>query len=228
MSSGTDKQARVEAMLGELAELGLMVAKELAIRLRESEDAAETVALAGAFQKMSRTVRLTLALDAKLVRDIARDAAAVMKAAQEAETEAVARAERAEGQRRTEEALRQGRGAPEGPVAMRKARVVSLVKRLLWNESEGEAETYEILTEELDARLDEAARHPGFLDLPIETLARRILADFGARPPSRSASASRQARHRRRPETSNRPTPANCPFSPCVIPAPSRPVPGSR
>jgi hypothetical protein len=181
MSRDTEKQARVEAMLGELAELSLMVAKELAIRLRESEDAAETVALAGAFQKMSRTVRLTLALDAKLTREAARDVAAEAKAALEAEAQA--RAERAEGQRQTEAALRLGRGTPEGPVAMRKARVVSLVKRLLWNESEGEAETFEILTEELDARLDEAARHPDFLDLPVETLARRILADFGVSAP---------------------------------------------
>ena len=47
MSRQPEKQARAEAMLGEL---GLMVAKALAVRLRESEDVGETAALAGAFQ----------------------------------------------------------------------------------------------------------------------------------------------------------------------------------
>src|SRR4051812_32778185 len=100
MARDTHNQARTEAILGELAELGLMVAKELAVRLRESEDAQETVALAGAFQKMSRTVRLTLALNAKLDRDAARDAAAEAQAALEAEAQAA----KAEERRRVEEA----------------------------------------------------------------------------------------------------------------------------
>jgi hypothetical protein len=69
MDGQAEKRARAEAMLGELAEHALMVAKDLAVRARASEDTAETVALAGAFQKMSRVVRLTLALDFKLDRD---------------------------------------------------------------------------------------------------------------------------------------------------------------
>ena len=48
--------------------------RELAVRVRESEDVDQTVALADAFQKVSRVVRLTLALDFKLERDAARDA----------------------------------------------------------------------------------------------------------------------------------------------------------
>jgi hypothetical protein len=82
MGRQPEKQARAEAMLGELAELSLVVARELATRLRESEDVQETVALAGAFQKVTRVVRLTLALDAKLERDAARDAAAEAQAAE--------------------------------------------------------------------------------------------------------------------------------------------------
>ena len=175
MARNTHNQTRTEEILGELAELGLMVAKELAVRLRESEDAQETVALAGAFQKMSRTVRLTLALNAKLDRDAARDAAA------EARTEAEAQAQdaRAAEQRRAEEARAAQAAEPVGPAEVRKARVYNLVRRLLWNESEGEDETFEMLTDELDTRLDEAAHHPEFLDMPVETLAKRILADFG-------------------------------------------------
>ena len=43
----------------------------------------ETVALAGAFNKVSRVMRLTLALDAELERDAARDAATEARAALE-------------------------------------------------------------------------------------------------------------------------------------------------
>ena len=179
MARDTHNQARTEAILGELAELGLMVAKELAVRLRESEDAQETVALAGAFQKMSRTVRLTLALNAKLDRDAARDAAAEART----EAEVQAQAARAAEQRRAEEARAAKAAEPADPAKVRKARVYNLVRRLLWNESEGEDETFEILTDELDTRLDEAARHPDFLDMPIEALAKRILADMGITAP---------------------------------------------
>ena len=167
MSSPSEKQPRAETMLGELAELGLMVAKELATRLRESEDVEATVALAAAFQKTSRVVRLTLALDLKLERDAAREAREAQKAAAEAAD-----------QRRAETARATPHPAPH-PIEVRKDRVRSLLNRLLWNESEGDEEDYEILRDDLWARLDEAALSPDFEDLPIETLARRMIADMG-------------------------------------------------
>ena len=171
MARQPEKQARAEAMLGELAELSLMVARELAVRLRESEDVGETVALAGAFHKATRVVRLTLALDAKLERDAARDAAAEAQAALQiqAETE-----RRADARARAAAALE-----PADPIEARKDRVRGLLKRLLWNESEGDGEDYEVLVEDLDARLDEAALSADFATLPIETLARRVIADMG-------------------------------------------------
>jgi hypothetical protein len=174
MSRNTDKQARVEAMLGELAELSLGVARELAVRLRESEDVGETVALAGAFQKISRVVRLTLALDAKLEREAARDTAADAELTRRAQAAAEADA-----------ALRRAgftgaaASSSSDPVEARKARVRSLMNRLLWTESEGEEADYEVLVEDLNARLDEAALSPDFEDLPIEALARRVIADMG-------------------------------------------------
>ena len=51
-----------------------MLARELAVCARASEDAGEAGALAGAFQKTLRAVRLTMALDLKLDRDAAREA----------------------------------------------------------------------------------------------------------------------------------------------------------
>ncbi len=168
ISRQPQKQARAEAMLGEIAELGLMVARELAVRLRECEDVDQTVALAGAFHKASRVVRLTLALDAKLEREAARDAAAEAREAREIEEDLAEEARMS---------------APADPVEARKGRVRNLVNRLLWTESEGEEEDYEVLFDDLNARLDEAALSPGFEDLPIETLARRVIADMGLSAP---------------------------------------------
>jgi hypothetical protein len=170
MGRQPEKQARAEAILGELAELSLMVARELATRLRESEDVEETVALAGAFQKVTRVVRLTLALDAKLERDAARDAAAEAQAAEKAQARAASAARY--------EALTEAARQPADPIETRKTRVRGLVNRLLWTESEGDQEDYEVLVEDLDARLDEAALSPDFETLPVETLTRRVIADM--------------------------------------------------
>jgi hypothetical protein len=159
-------------MLGEVAELALMVARELAVRTRESEDVNQTVALADAFQKVSRVVRLTLALDFKLERDAARDARDAAREAQKAEAKAA--------EQRQLAAL--GFAAPRAadtPLEARKARVSKLINRLLWNECEGDSEDYEILFDDLSARLDEAALSADFETLPIEVLARRVIADMG-------------------------------------------------
>ena len=159
-------------MLGEIAELSLMVARELAVRTRESEDVDQTVALAGAFQKVSRVVRLTLALDFKLERDVARDARDAAREAEKAEADAATQRQLA--------ALGFGDpGAAQGPVEARKIRVRNLLNRLLWNECEGDSEDYEVLCDDLSARLDEAARSADFETLPIEVLARRMIADMG-------------------------------------------------
>ena len=162
-------------MLGELAEHALMVAKDLAVRLRGCEDASEAVALADAFQKASRVVRLTLALGFKLERDAAREAQAQ---AREAEKTAAEKTE-IEARAQAEAARNAPRPAREpDPVEDRQDRVRGLMKCLLWNECEGDEEEYEILREDLTARLDEAARSPDFETIPIETLAGRVIADM--------------------------------------------------
>ena len=129
MTSHPEKLARAEAMLGELAELSLMVARELAVRVRESEDADETVALAGAFDKTTRVVRLTLALDAKLTRDAARDATDEAREARELAAGADAEAARAAERRRAEEAAAARAARPADPVEARKRRVRGLMDR---------------------------------------------------------------------------------------------------
>jgi hypothetical protein len=168
MSRQADKRARAETMLGELAEHALVVAKDLSQRLRECEDTGEAVALADAFHKVSRVVRLTLALDFKLDRDAAREDREAAKLDAEAKAEALRSAPKLAPEPR----------APD-PVEARKARVGNLLYRLLWNESEGDTEECDILQEDLRVRLDEAARSPDFETLPIETLCRRMIADMG-------------------------------------------------
>ena len=172
MTGQSEKRVRAEAMLGELAELGLMVARELAVRTRQSEDVEETVALAGAFQKVSRVVRLTVALDFKLERDFVRDARAQAREAEKAESDAAT-------QRRLAALGLVATGAAQGPIEARKSRVSKLLSRLLWNECEGDSEEYEVLSDDLSARLDEAALSADFETLPIEILARRVIADMG-------------------------------------------------
>ena len=168
MSRQPEKQARAEAILGEIAELGLVVAKELASRLRGSESVEGTVALAGAFQKVSRVVRLTLALDFKLERAAAREAKTEAREAQDGAAQVKANAPRFEPPC---SATNSGEA--------RKDRVRSLMNRLLWNESEGEAEDYESLLDDLTARLDEAALSADFETIPMETLVQRVIADMG-------------------------------------------------
>ena len=169
----TAKQERAEAILGELTELGLLLARDLVEHARSCEDGEEKAALTAAFHKTTRMVRLNLALDAKLDRDAARDA----REAARFEAEAVAGEEARERQARAAEVY--GFDRPQTPAQSRKTRVSSLLARLVWNECEGDSEEFEILKDDLTARLDEAARSPEFEDLPIEFICRRMIADMG-------------------------------------------------
>ena len=174
MANTSAKRERAEQILGELAELSLMLARDLAVQARAAEDAGEKVALTAAFQKMARTARLTLALDFKLDRDAARDAAAAAKAAQEAAADAALRESRI---MKAAQAAHHHLTQPS-PEETQKRRVTSVLNRLLWRESEGDQEEYEVLREDLEARLDEAQDAPGFADMPIEVLAHKLKADM--------------------------------------------------
>jgi hypothetical protein len=74
MSSPAEMAERHGRMLAELAELGLGLARELHGRALSAETPQETAQLADAFQRLSRSVRQSLALEAKLQRDARRDA----------------------------------------------------------------------------------------------------------------------------------------------------------
>ena len=140
MSVQTDVADRRLAILGELAELGLSLARDLHSAALAAEDIAEKSKLAEAFHRTGRSVRQSLALHAKLGRDDAR-----------AEREA-----HAETLRETDRRIRH-----------RKAQVKAAVGRLIWIEHE--AEEAEALELQLDAHLDEAELSDEFLDDAIDT-----------------------------------------------------------
>jgi hypothetical protein len=161
-------------MLGEAAELALMLARELAIQARSCEDAAETAVLIEAFHKTTRAMRLTIALDLKLERQAAHDAADAARAEAALAADAALRESRI---MKAAEAAHLQMTDPT-PAEQQKGRVRKALNRLLWDESEGDAEEYDVLIEDLDARLDEAGDAPGFADLPVEVVARKLKDDM--------------------------------------------------
>ncbi|WP_293379485.1 hypothetical protein, partial [Phenylobacterium sp.] len=131
-----------------------------------AETPAEADKLALAFQRVSRGVRQTFALELKIER-----------ARREAEREdARAAAETAEPECEDDDDL--ALAEAHTLTADRKRRVRGALNRLIWDEAGGDEGEFEILTDDLQMRLNEAARRDDFLDLPFETLVRQIKADM--------------------------------------------------
>lgn len=166
------QRARYGRILGELAELSLTLARNLHARALAAETPAEAEGLALAFQRVSRSVRQTLALELKVERGL-RAADREDADRQAAEAHAAAEAEAADDDEPDPEAEESWR------VRRRADRVRGALKRLIWDEAEGDEQEYEVLIEDLDHRLSEAARRADFHDLPIEALIRQLKADMG-------------------------------------------------
>ena len=137
-------------LLGELAGLGMAVARDLQGRVAcaETDEAAQGLALA--FQRVSRSVRQTLALEAKLARDMRR----------------IAREDAAD----TRDEVRRR-------VNLRQGQVRVAVAREVWAEHEGDEA--EARLEALESHILDAALSETFLDEPIEACIARIRVDLG-------------------------------------------------
>jgi len=146
------KHAKCARILGELSELGLTLARDLHARALAAETVEDAQAAALAFHRISRSVRQSLALEAKLEREMAAEA---RTAVERARIERIAQ------------------------VSDRQREVVRAMNRLIWTEAEGDEDEAEMLGDDLGARLDEAALAPGFLEIPLETLVARLSADMG-------------------------------------------------
>lgn len=156
-------------MLAELSELGLSLARDLHARALAAETTQDAEKLALAFQRVSRGVRQTFALELKIER-----------ARNEDDREA-ARQERlraADPGDQDEAPLDPEVAALRARFGERFSRVRGALNRLLWDEAEGCEDEFEVLSEDLENRLDEAARRADFLDIPFETLVRQLKADM--------------------------------------------------
>jgi hypothetical protein len=150
MTTGPTLADRQAPVLAELAEMGLSLARAVHGKALAAETPAELAELTMAFHRISRSVRQTLALEAKLERERLR----------------LEREARAEAMR------------DRGPAVLRRRNQVRLaVERLVWTEAEGlEAER---LIDELDDILEEEVLSDDFLAEPVEAHIERIRADLG-------------------------------------------------
>ena len=151
-------------ILGELAELGLSLARKLHGEAMAAETPEETALLSREFHRLSRSVRQTLALEAKMQRD-------------------------AEGCARDE--VRRAEAEHRDRVLAHKQRIRAPVCRLIWNEAEdqGEAEDRDDAFEDL---LAEAALAPDFLETPVETHIARLKAALPLPDPPPQGEAAAQ------------------------------------
>lgn len=141
---------RHAAALGRLAELALELAGDLQAAALAAEDASDKAALAGAFHRIARTARQSIALEARLARD---------------------------AERGRFEAWERGETARKAEVETRRTRVRLAVERLIWTEHE--PDEAEVLAAEFADRLEEDALAESFLDEPLEAQVTRLSAELG-------------------------------------------------
>jgi hypothetical protein len=159
MDKSAEMAERHGRILSELAELALSLARDLH-RRATTADTPEAVADLGlAFHRIARSVRQTVALEAKLERD--RD-----RATREDRVETTRRAQAVAG--------------------LRKAQVRAAVARAIWTEAEGdEAEN---LLDDLDDRLDSEIVADDLTEAAVEIHIARLCAQLGVTPPRAVAS----------------------------------------
>jgi hypothetical protein len=150
MSLAVEPTERRDRILTELSELGLDIARDLHARALAAETPEAAGELALAFQRVSRSVRQTLALEAKLERDRARQD----------------REDRADAAR--EHTTR---------IHRRRTQVRLAVERAIWTEAEGDEA--ERLVDDLDDLLDERVLDDDFDATPLDAQIDRIRADLG-------------------------------------------------
>lgn len=150
-ASGTEWH---EAVLRELTELGLVAARDLQVRLVASDTGEAAAVLAHAFDRVTRSVRLSVGLKARIDRWRGLDARA---------------AETAEDKRR------------EARQAARKKVVAQALERRINAEVEDDVEA-ERLIDEAAERVDLAAVGDGFAAARLDELIVRLAADLGLAP----------------------------------------------
>jgi hypothetical protein len=150
MFSPADMADRHRQMLGELAELSLSLARRLHGQAMAAEAPAEAERAALSFHRISRSLRQTLALEARLER---------------------------ETQRFALEAERRAEAARQARTAARRRQVQGAVEGLIWTEVE-RSDTHEALRR-LKLVLEVEAEEPGFVEAPLEVLVAGVCQEIG-------------------------------------------------
>ncbi len=150
-SAVTDMEERRGGMLAEVADMCLGLARKLHEQAMAAETPEETRAAAGAFHRISRSLRQTLALEARLERERARQAREDERCAAEARRERL---------------------------RARKSHVGQVGSRLIWTEAE--RDEVGALLVDLSRWLDEESFfEDAFLEGPVEDLIARLRGDLG-------------------------------------------------
>jgi hypothetical protein len=145
MQGREEMAARHAAALGRLAELSLALAEDLQAAALACDQPAGKAELANAFHRIARTTRQSLALEAKLARDL---------------------------ERGRFEAWERGEAARRDAVAGRKHRLRLALDRLIWTEQEPyDAPEWD---GRLEDALEEEGLAETFLDEPLETQVERL------------------------------------------------------
>ena len=163
MDSDAEMMQRHAALLARFAGQAASLAEDLHACALSAETRQEKEGYALSFQRMGRALRQTLALEAKLRKDAAREArgAEEHQAARKAEA-----------------------------VSSRRNAVKAEVTRLIWTEAERDTEARDHLELDLEERLFLEAAAETFLDQPIETVIERLAQDLGLTLPSQQSRQS--------------------------------------
>ena len=164
MSDRAEMAERHGRILAELAELGLSLARDVHARAEAAETPEQTATLATAFHRLTRGVRQTLALEARLERDRVR-----------ADREDHAEAVRAEKQR----------------ASRRYDQVKAAVERLIWTEAEGE--DAEQLLADLEDHLDAETLSDDFGQDPLDRHIAKLAKNLGLPDPPPQGEVSPKA-----------------------------------
>lgn len=143
-----EKHARI---LGEIAAFGLDLARKLHDQAMAAEEPQVTADLAKAFHAVSRTLRQTMLLEARVVSD----------------GEGLARQARAAAE-----------AAACAPVEARVARISQVIGRIT-EAAYDDTDEGDRIYEEVTDRLEEDKLEPGFLDQPIDAQIERLCKAFG-------------------------------------------------
>jgi hypothetical protein len=142
-------------MLAEFAELCLGSARDLHMRQIAAEEGAEAAALAAALHKVGRSLRQSMALEARLRRD-----------------------QEAAGREAIAAAMAEGGQAEEKRRARRRAQVEAAVERLIWTEAESD-DIAKGLVGDLSDLLDAESLADGFGDEAHAVHVARLLDTLG-------------------------------------------------